>query len=194
MRNNQASRRAQAGTARGRITAVNDEKGVQRLDLKVLAGERHTNVERFQQAGLTTHPPVGSEVVVTYLGANRTHPVVVAVENKKYRRRKLKPGGAALQDLAGKGVEVTAEPDGLKVDSNGQPLKIRFDDGTTMEYSAAGVTLKRGDAEVSLTDAAALLKNGLLVSVTPQRVDLGGLGGARVGTEAGYSTKVFAIL
>lgn len=194
MRYNQSSRRAASNSARGRITAVNDEKGVQRLDVKVLSGEVHTNVERFQQAGLTTHPPPGTEVAISYMGGNRSHPVVVATENKKYRRRSLKPGGAALHDLAGKGVEITAEPDGLKVDSNGQPLKIRFNDGTTMEYSADGVKLKRGDAEVSLTDAAALLKKGLLVSVTPQRVDLGGPGGTRVATEAGYSNKVFAIL
>lgn len=194
MRDNQPARRAQSGTARGRLTAVNDEKGVQRLDVKVLAGETHTNVERFQQAGLTTHPPAGSEVVIAYMGANRTHPVVVAVENKKYRRRKLKPGGAALQDLAGKGVEITAEPDALNVNSNGQPLKVRFDDGTTIEFSADGVTMKKGDASVTLTADSLKATKGLSVTITPTRVDLGGEGGLRVATEGGLSNKVFAIL
>lgn len=187
-------RRAKSNSARGRITAVYDDKGVQKVDVKMLSGEVHTGVERFQQSGLTTHPMAGAEVVVSYMGGNRTHPIVTAVEDKKRRKKNLKAGGAALQDLSGAGVEVVTESDGLLVNSNGQPLTMRFDDGTTLTMGGGEVRIKKGDAEVTISDTSLVAKKGLLVQITPTRVDLGGTGGARVATEAGLSSKVFAIV
>lgn len=177
-RNN--GRLAASNVARAKIAKVDDSKGVQRLDLKVLAGEEHTGVERFQQSGVTTHPEVGSEVVVAYMGGNRSHPVVIAVENKSRRLTNLKPGGVALHDLTGAGVKITLEGDALNVDSNGQPLKVRFDDGTTVELTG---------------DKILLTKGGMKVAISPDRIDLGDDPAPfRVMTQAGPSNKVWAII
>ena len=69
-----------------------------------------------------------------------------------------------------------------------------FDDGTKLTMTGDKVRMENGDTFVELTDASLVAKKGLLVQITPSRVDLGGLGGSQVSTVAGPSSKVFAIL
>ncbi|KAA2237664.1 Gp138 family membrane-puncturing spike protein [Salinarimonas soli] len=75
--------------------------------------------------------------------------------------------------------------------------QIRSDDGETLISlePGANVFLKHKATSLEITEASAILRRSLmLVSVTNNRVDLGGLGGSAVQTVAGPSTKVFAIL
>ena len=50
------------------VTLVNDALQRQNLQLKVLADEGADDVERFQNYGHTSVPPVGSEAIVLGLG------------------------------------------------------------------------------------------------------------------------------
>jgi hypothetical protein len=74
--------------------------------------------------------------------------------------------------------------------------EIRTNDGQTV------ISLKADEVAVKTSSSSSVVKpdsivqtvDGMLVSITSSRVDLGGLGGQEVVTIAGPSSKVFAIL
>lgn len=73
--------------------------------------------------------------------------------------------------------------------------QLRSDDGqTVIDIKDGAVALKAQDTQIEATNDRAVMRKGdLLVSVTATRIDLGD-GGSAVITEAGPSTKVFAMV
>lgn len=82
--------------ARGIVTAVNDATQMQTLALDLTADEYKDAVERFQDYGFTTHPPAGLEALVAFVGGNRSHGIVLAVGDRKFRLKNLQEGEVAL--------------------------------------------------------------------------------------------------
>lgn len=76
------------------VTMVNDSLQRQNLQIKALADEAPDGVERFQNYGVTSVPPVGSEAIVASLGGRRASLVAIAVEDKSVR-----PKGLASLDV-----------------------------------------------------------------------------------------------
>lgn len=74
------------------IETVKDGKGMQLVKLKLLAGETRDDIERFQNFGFSSNPPVGSEALSLAVGGNREHLIVVAVEDRRVRVKNLKNG------------------------------------------------------------------------------------------------------
>jgi phage baseplate assembly protein V len=83
------------------VTMVNDSLRRQNLQLKVLADEGPDNVERFQNYGHSSVPPVGSEAVVLGLCGARAGLVAIAVEDKSVRPKNLEEGDSCLYHLEG---------------------------------------------------------------------------------------------
>jgi phage baseplate assembly protein V len=83
------------------VTLVNDSLQRQNLQLKVLADEGADDVERFQNYGHSSVPPVGSEAVVLGLGGARAGLVAIAVEDKSVRPKGLEEGDSCLYHLEG---------------------------------------------------------------------------------------------
>jgi hypothetical protein len=98
-----AGRRMFGILSRGVVTKVDDTKKRQTVDISMWADEKRVGVERFQQYGMTTvpHPPKNNQAaehIVLFLGNQRGHSVVLAVEDRRYRLTALKNGEMALYD------------------------------------------------------------------------------------------------
>lgn len=112
-------RRIQGMVARAVIGLVDDTLKAQGLQLSVLAGEVQDGVERFQDYGYTSVPHPGAEAVVVYVGGLRSHGIVVACEDRRYRLKGLEVGEVALYDDLGQAVIL--KRDGIRVVS---PTKV----------------------------------------------------------------------
>ena len=99
--------------ARGVLTRVDDARTMQTVQLTLLEGEVQEGAERYQAYGLSAHPLPGAEALVVFVGADRSHPVVAAVDDRRYRPRGLKPGEVCLYTdegdsiLLGRGRQIT---------------------------------------------------------------------------------------
>jgi phage baseplate assembly protein V len=87
--------------ARAVVQLVNDGAKLQVLQLGVLEGETREGCERFQEYGFTSVPLAGAEAVVLFVGGRRDHGLVVAVDDRRYRKKDLQPGEVALYHHAG---------------------------------------------------------------------------------------------
>lgn len=81
------------------LTAIDDSTRSQTLQIGVLEDEVKEEVERFQEYGFTSHPPINSEGVVVHVAGNRGHPIVIATEFKEGRPTGLAEGEVALWDF-----------------------------------------------------------------------------------------------
>lgn len=91
------------------VRMVNDSLQRQNLQVSVLADETSGTVERFQNYGLTSVPPAGSEAVVAALGGRRAGLVALAVEHKGVRPKGLTEGDACLYHLEGHNLLLTKD-------------------------------------------------------------------------------------
>jgi phage baseplate assembly protein V len=95
------NRKLRQVASRAVIKLVNDDLKLQELQIAGLSGETLDGVERFQEYGFTSHPKEGAEAVSLSLGGNRSHTVIVAVDDRRYRLKGLESGEVALYDDLG---------------------------------------------------------------------------------------------
>lgn len=95
--------------ARGRVAAVAAAGAVQRLQVRLLAGEIKDNVDHIEPFGFTSRPLPGAEHVTLFVDGDRSHGVVVVVGDRRYRLAGLPEGGAALYDSFGSFIKLNAD-------------------------------------------------------------------------------------
>ncbi len=78
------------------LSTVDDTTDIQLVKISGLAEEVQDGVERVQNFGFTSNPPENSETIVLYLGGNRDHPVAIAIDNARTRKKNLKAGESAI--------------------------------------------------------------------------------------------------
>lgn len=81
---------------RGVIKLVDDKSKVQRIQASLLAGELKDGIERYQEYGISTNPPAGTEALVVFCGGSRNNGVIVATGDRKFRIKELQPGEVAI--------------------------------------------------------------------------------------------------
>lgn len=94
------ARRVRMLIARAVVNLVNDSMKVQSLQISVLDSEV-ADAQRFQEYGFTSVPLAGAEAMVAAVSGVRSHRVVIAVEDGRYRLKSLQPGEVALYDNSG---------------------------------------------------------------------------------------------
>ena len=114
-------RRVLLMVGRAVLTAVKDSTKTQGLQIKLFDGEVRDDVERFQNYGLTSVPEEGAEALVLFLGGNRDHGVVVAVEDRRYRPKGLKPGEVCVYHKNGDKILLK---DGNEIEATTQKFTI----------------------------------------------------------------------
>ncbi|WP_368565485.1 phage baseplate assembly protein V [Pseudoxanthomonas sp. UTMC 1351] len=82
--------------SRAIVRLVDDRAGVQTVQVSLLADEARAAVQRFQQYGLTSVPLAGAEAIAVAVGGSRSNLVVLAVDDRRFRKRDLQPGEVAL--------------------------------------------------------------------------------------------------
>ena len=78
------------------LTAVGDGGGVQRVQAALLADESHDDAERIQEYGFSSVPLSGAEAVMVFPAGCRDHGLVVATDDRRYRKKGLQPGEVCL--------------------------------------------------------------------------------------------------
>lgn len=101
--------RVRGMVARAIVRLVDDARQAQELQLELLAGESQDAVERFQNYGITSVPHPGAEALVVFAGGLRSHGVVLAVEDRRYRLTGLQDGEVALFDDLGNVIKLGRE-------------------------------------------------------------------------------------
>lgn len=81
---------------RGVLKAVADDAAVQVCQAALLDGELKSGIERAQNYGLTSVPPVGSVATVLFVGGDRSNGIVISAESRKFRLKGLQAGEVAL--------------------------------------------------------------------------------------------------
>lgn len=89
-------KRVQLMVRRAVISLVNDNLKLQGLQLQILAGNVADEVENFQQVGFTSVPEDGAEAIVLAVGGNRGHLAVIATGDRRYRKKDMAGGEAAM--------------------------------------------------------------------------------------------------
>lgn len=88
------------------------------MQVSLLAGETHDDVEHFESYGLTAHPAPGGELLVASLGGNRDHLLVMAANGRRFRIKSLAEGEVTLYDDLGQVVHL--KRDGIQIESKSQ--------------------------------------------------------------------------
>lgn len=92
------------------LTKADDSPKMQEHSIEGLAGEKMTNVERFQTYGHSTvpHPedPQGdpqkvAEGIMLSIGGARDHPVIISMDDRRFRVGGLKEGESIMHDEQG---------------------------------------------------------------------------------------------
>lgn len=78
------------------LKASYDDETLQLLQLTLLANEVRDKVERIQEYGFTSRPLAGAEGVCVFPGGDRSHGVVIATDDRRYRKNNLDEGDVAL--------------------------------------------------------------------------------------------------
>lgn len=106
--------------ARGTVVLANAASKMQTLQVKLLSGEVKDGVEHFEGYGLTAKPHPGAECIALFFGGDRSHGVVIAVADRRYRLIGLAEGEVALHDDLGHKVHLTRA--GIVINGAGQQI------------------------------------------------------------------------
>lgn len=101
------ARKLRGVVARCVVRAVDDAVKLQGLRVSLLAGEEHQRAERFQQYGFSSAPHPGAEGIALSVGGDRSHLVVIAVDDRRYRVGAGEAGEVVLYDDLGHQVRLT---------------------------------------------------------------------------------------
>ena len=156
-------RRVQLMVSRAVIRVVNDGLKCQTLQITALSDETMDGVEHVQAYGFTSRAHPGAEAVVLAVGGSRSHPVVVAVGDRRYRLTALAAGEVALHDDQGQKIvlhrdrieltspKVVINSDDISLAGTGGPALARVGDMVTVgSGSSAGEwPITSGSSKVS---------------------------------------------
>jgi len=125
----------------------------QTAQVEVTKGELIDDVERMQNYGMTSHPPVaGTDCLMVFLGGNREQGVIIAAENRQFRLKGLKSGEVALYDDLGNVVKLGRE--------NIEVIAV-----TKLAASAPIV-------EVNAATSASIISGASSITITPSGIEL----------------------
>ena len=148
-------RRVLLTIGRAVLQLVDDARKLQSVQVVALDGEVIDDAERFQQYGYTSHPHPGAEAVLLSVGGMRQHPIVIAVEDRRYRQTGLVEGEVCLYTsenesgnrhrvILRRGRVARIECGGSSIVMDPRTITLTAGDGATMTLgSGAAVT---GDA------------------------------------------------
>lgn len=101
-------RRITGMLTRAVVSGIVEDLQRQNLQMKMHADESADNIERFQNYGISSFPPEGSEAIVAALGGSLSGLVAIAVEDKKCRPQG-EIGDVFLYHLEGHKIRLTKD-------------------------------------------------------------------------------------
>lgn len=173
-------RRIMTTIGQGRKTTGDDSGNVQLLQVKLGQNELRDNTPRLAEFGFTSMPPDGADLVVLFVGGDRSNGVIIASGDISTRLKNLKPGESALYDSIGKHIHLKA--DQIEVDAKSQPVNIV--NATTVTINASGDVALNCGGNLTATVTGGVTVNGA-------NIKLKGGGGADRGIVQGNCVCAF---
>jgi phage gp45-like len=124
--------------ARATVSAVDDAKKIQIVQLDLLEGETRDEIERLQNYGFTSNPRTGAEAAVIFVGGRRDHGLAIAVDDRRYRIANLESGEVAVFNDTGAKIVFKANGDIELTPKPGQKVKVSSNVEITGDVSATG--------------------------------------------------------
>lgn len=157
------SRRMRNIVARGVISLVRDAHKWQSTQLELLDGEVLDDAERAQQYGFSSVPHAGAEAVVLFVGADRSHPVVLAVDDRRYRVQALKDGEVVIYTDEGDRIHLKRE---RTIEVTTRHFVVKAEDDVRIETKNFSV---QADQSVQVETASTRFATGALAFGGPGR-------------------------
>lgn len=104
----------------GRVTAMQDGGGTQSVQYQTPL--EVASAHRLAEFGFSSGLPVGTDVVLAFLGGDRSNPVVIATNHQGYRHSELSPGETVMYNQWGLYIQLTE--DGISIDAKGQDVTV----------------------------------------------------------------------
>ncbi len=135
---NRIVRRLRGLVTRGVLAGVTDGAKMQSVQVTGASGEVD-EAEHWQRYGFTAAPHKGAEVLILNVGADASHPVVIAVDDRRYRVKGLADGEVEAPKVIVKSPVVELGTDGTAlVPLDGVVTGQGFDTFTGLTYFALG--------------------------------------------------------
>ncbi len=135
--------RLRALVSRFVLGSVDDGGGVQLVRGSLLAGEEVAEAEHLQPYGLTYVPLAGAEAVALFPAGDRSHPLIVAIGDRRHRLSGLGPGEVALythEDGPGGGHRIVLRAD-RTIEITGRDIRIAATERLTLDCGGNGLDL-----------------------------------------------------
>ncbi|QWA14024.1 phage baseplate assembly protein [Sodalis ligni] len=129
----------------GRVTSMSDSGVTQTIQYQTPLEVRDKTV-RMAEFGFSSGLPGGTDVILGFLGGDRSNAVIIASNHQGYRHTGLATGETVIYDQWGQYVKLTKS--GIIVEAKGQPVTVN--DATTVTINAAtGVVMNTPTLKVS---------------------------------------------
>lgn len=135
--------------ARAVVRRLVDSGGRQTAQVEVTKGELIDGMERMQNYGMSSFPPVaGTDCLVAFLGGNREQGMIVVAENRTYRFKNLEEGEVVISDDLGNVIHLMRDQVLVKA-----VTKLRAEAPEVEVIATTKVTIQGGPSTIQL-DAA----------------------------------------
>lgn len=132
------TRRVMLMVSRGTLGPIDDSTDLQRGQVTMLAGETRDRVERVQPFGFSSVPLPGSDALIICVGGNRDHPVVVNVDDRRFRPTGLGAGEVCIYSSQ-TGHRITLKAD-RSIEIEGENVLIKAAEKVRLETPQLEVT------------------------------------------------------
>jgi phage baseplate assembly protein V len=165
---NRIAIRVKTAIGKALIKAVTDTDEIQLVKIAGISGEVQDGIERIQNYGMSSNPPVDSEAVAVCVGGSKDHTVVLAADSGAYRVTGLATGEVVVYSQFGQeillktdgSVEITA-PAGVTVGSGTSPVALAIQTNAKFEAISNAIN----SAAVGTADGGAAFKANLIAAL-----------------------------
>ena len=162
------------------VTGTDDSGPEQLISGKALQGEAFEppfQLVRLQDHGVSSHVPNGSKAIAFFPFGDGKRGYVFGVESDEHRPKNLKEGETAIYDR------------------KGNKTTYKNEDGVERDLGDRDETIKGKKVTIEASEELIVKVSGMILRVRPGRIDLGAMEAPHaVATQAGFSTKVFAVI
>ncbi len=132
---NKLYRRALMMLGLGKITATSKDDGAAQKTQYQTDMEVKNDTPRMSEFGFSSHLPLGTDVLVAYLGGDRSSAVIIGSNHQGFRHKNLAAGETVIYDQWGKYVKLTEA--GIIVEANGKAVTVNNATNVTVNASVS---------------------------------------------------------
>ena len=122
---------------KGVLSIINSATGRQTAQVSMMA-EESASLPYVETYGFTSCPNPGAEIVAAFFDGDKSHGVVIKIDDRRYRLKGLKSGEVAIYDDAEQSIVLTKN--GIVIDGGGKPVTVKNTPKMTFDTPLATFT------------------------------------------------------